>query len=155
MPRRISLYSTGFECLWWFAARGKLTAAGFEKCGPASYCFNALARRNYWREFAEELVERRNQLRTRKKVLAATSIAIGSIAVMTTNEPISSGLPLAALYRLPRLVAAAAKTVVVTKIDMIENLCRLGERCLEERGPISWLGIFGSRFEANSCRFLM
>jgi hypothetical protein len=33
---------------------------------------------------------------------------------------------LAALYKLPRLVAAAAKTVVMTKTDMIENLCRLG-----------------------------
>ena len=74
----------------------------------------------------EESLGGRNRLRTRKKVLAATSMTIGSIAVTTTKEPIFSGFPLAALYKLPRLAAAAAKTVVMTKTDMIENLCRLG-----------------------------
>lgn len=60
---------------------------------------------------------------------------------MTTKEPISSGFPLAALYKLPRLVAAAAKTVVTTKIDMIENLCLLGGRCLEVVEVISGFGM--------------
>lgn len=54
-------------------------------------------------------------------MLAANSITMGSIAVMMMNVPISSGFPLAALYKFPRLAAAAAKTVVMTKIDMIEN----------------------------------
>lgn len=60
---------------------------------------------------------------------------------MMTKAPISSGFPLAALYKLPRLVAAAAKTVVMTKIDMIENLCLLGGRCLEVGEAISGCGM--------------
>jgi|TARA_B110000495_G_scaffold82152_1_gene70653 hypothetical protein len=82
-----------------------------------------------------------NRLSTRKKVLAATSITIGSIEVMMTNEPISPGAPLAALYKLARLVAAAAKTVVMTKIDMIENRLMLGERRLGVGESMSGIGM--------------